>query len=144
MPSVTMTVELRIYNCPACGVPYGISTDLDDACRSTGKSYYCPNGHSLSYGASEAEKLRRERDVLKQQIARVEDESRIARAQAEEQRRQRISAEKKLKTTQTRIGAGVCPCCNRSVSQLARHMHSKHPDVAFVPAAPKPKAKVRT
>lgn len=32
-------------------------------------------------------------------------------------------------------GAGVCPCCNRTFSQLSRHMQSKHPDVPFVPAA---------
>jgi hypothetical protein len=27
-----------------------------------------------------------------------------------------------------RAKAGVCPCCKRTVSQLARHMASKHPD----------------
>lgn len=26
-----------------------------------------------------------------------------------------------------RASAGVCPCCNRTFSQLARHMQTKHP-----------------
>lgn len=27
-----------------------------------------------------------------------------------------------------RASAGICPCCNRTVSQMARHMKSKHPE----------------
>lgn len=41
----------------------------------------------------------------------------------------RKKAERAPKQAQTRIGAGICPCCNRTFSQLARHMQSKHPDV---------------
>jgi hypothetical protein len=27
-----------------------------------------------------------------------------------------------------RVAAGVCPCCNRSFKDLARHMAGQHPD----------------
>lgn len=27
-----------------------------------------------------------------------------------------------------RAAHGVCPCCNRTFQQLARHMSAKHPD----------------
>ncbi len=29
-----------------------------------------------------------------------------------------------------RAANGVCPCCNRTFSDLARHMKAKHPDFA--------------
>lgn len=97
--------------------------------------WYCPNGHEWSYQEGEFDRIRRERDMLKQQIARAEQERNEAWAIVESQRQQRIAAEKLLKQAQTRIGAGICPCCNRTFAQLAKHMKSKHPDVPFVPAA---------
>lgn len=42
-------------------------------------------------------------------------------------------AERKLATHKKRASAGVCPCCNRTVSQMARHMQAKHPDYNVVP-----------
>lgn len=35
-------------------------------------------------------------------------------------------------TTLRRIAAGVCPCCRRSFTDLARHMSSQHPDYAGI------------
>lgn len=32
--------------------------------------------------------------------------------------------------TKNRIGKGVCPCCNRTFVELARHIATKHPDYA--------------
>lgn len=36
--------------------------------------------------------------------------------------------------TRNRIANGVCPCCDRSFTNLQRHMASKHPDYAHAPA----------
>ena len=43
-------------------------------------------------------------------------ETRAAAAKAREHRLKR------------RVAAGTCPCCQRTVAQLARHMQTKHPD----------------
>ena len=68
---------------------------------------------------SEREKLRRERDQLKQQLAYKDDE---------------IAAKgKQLTRLQKRIHAGVCPCCNRTFTNVARHMKTKHPNVVSLP-----------
>lgn len=40
-----------------------------------------------------------------------------------------------------RTAAGVCPCCNRSFVQLARHMKTKHPDHVEKPPTPPRKRK---
>lgn len=65
--------------------------------------------------------MQRERDIARQQIARVEQEKTKAEA------RQRL-AERKLAKANRRASAGACPCCQRSFSNMARHMKTKHPD----------------
>ena len=130
--------EFRLMECGTCGVWFAMPETKYDHCYREGGFWCCPNGHSRGWkeGADKEEtaQLRRERDNLKQQIARAEDEARVAWATANEQRQQRQAAEGKLREHQKRAGAGVCPCCNRTFSQLARHMQTKHPDVPYVPA----------
>ena len=65
--------------------------------------------------------MRRERDIAKQQLARAEDERRAAERKAEK-------ALKETKRLKKRAAAGTCPCCSRTVIQMARHMKTKHPD----------------
>lgn len=65
--------------------------------------------------------MRRERDLAKQQLARAEDEKRAAERKAEK-------ALKETKRLKKRAAVGVCPCCSRTVGQLARHMKTKHPE----------------
>ena len=47
-------------SCAACGVQFCVPTNLHKKLRETGESFYCPNGHSLSFKPSENDKLRRE------------------------------------------------------------------------------------
>ncbi len=72
--------------------------------------------------------MRRERDQARQQIARAEDAAAEARAAMEK-------AERKTKRLMRRVSAGVCPCCNRTFSDLARHMKTKHENVVSLKKA---------
>lgn len=127
-----MPEEFEFLTCGNCGIQFAAPRTFIAARRAGDQgvsTFYCPNGHRLSFRDSEVDKLRRERDNLKQQIARVEDERSAAwRAEvaATEARRK---AERELKKTLNRAGAGVCPCCHRNFVALARHMKTKHPDV---------------
>lgn len=133
-----MSETIIVTRCVNCGVVYGVTDDFDAERRQDKRPFYCPNGHPMSYHESEADRLRRDRDRLQQQIARVEEE-RTAAWQAESDAIDaRRKVERELKRVNTRLGAGVCPCCNRTFWQLSRHMQSKHPDVPFMPAAKKP------
>ena len=118
---MTISTASDWVSCCTCGVLFGMSNKHVEQLRLTGKNFFCPNGHTQTFGEGEADKLRRERDRLKQQIAQRDDAVKAA-----EQRVQQ--AEKTASRLQKRAKAGVCPCCNRTVSQLARHMQSKHPD----------------
>lgn len=106
--------------CPICFVEHGIPEEMNATRRRDHGRVFCPMGHGWSYMAeSEEEKLRRERDRLKQQMAQKEDEAREALA-AETDARKKI--ERKLR----RVQKGVCPHCTRSFQNLQQHMATKH------------------
>lgn len=122
-------VELTVEECCNCGVIFGMTTEFRDRRIEDHKGFYCPSGHPQSYfGESKAEKNAR---LLKEEQAR--HQRTLERENAE--RAAKEKAEKKLK----RVTVGVCPCCNRTFQQLARHMADKHPELKGKPGAlPKP------
>lgn len=100
----------------------------DSALRKRGGDgiwFYCAYGHGQHYteGETEEQKLRRERDRLNQRLAEKEDEIKSL----EGRRRAAVGQVTKIKN---RVGHGVCPCCNRTFENLARHMTSQHPAFA--------------
>jgi hypothetical protein len=110
------------HTCITCGVIYTVPKVMIDKQREKGGFHSCCNGHAQGWSKeeSENEKTRRERDRLRQQLAQKDDE---IRSKERELAAERTKAAKVKK----RSGAGVCPCCNRTVGQMARHMKSKHP-----------------
>ena len=110
-------INMTVVECCSCGLCFMIPGVLEMSLRETHRHFFCPNGHSLSFvGETDSEKLRKEKE-LAQQSARVAEEDAGKKAKA-------------LRILQKRVKAGVCPCCQRTVSQLARHMQSKHPEFA--------------
>lgn len=127
--------EMESNICPSCGIKYAAPKYFFKARRDGDqgvKNWWCPNGHSLSFTISQNDTLRRERDLLKQQIASVEDERAAAWRAAAEAAADRKKVERELKRTLNRAGAGVCPCCNRTFQSLARHMKNRHPEIAVI------------
>lgn len=116
-----ITMELKRTTC-WCGTPFMLPVRLLEAAQNAGHTIYCPHGHTVVWKETEADKLRRERDRLKQDGARLEEERSLATARAEK-------AEAATRKLQKRAAAGVCPCCNRTFLNMQRHMKSKHPNV---------------
>lgn len=126
----SITTQLCIWSCPTCGIVYGIPATFADDCRSSGKSYYCPNGHTLSWRDTDADKQRKraeraekDRDYWQKEERRMREE----KTSAEHRERAQKAAKTKLKN---RIAKGVCPCCNRHFVNVERHMQTKHPEFA--------------
>ena len=111
--------EYHYKTCPVCGINYAVDAVVmrykNEAAQLEQPHWYCPNGHQLVFVEREADILRRERDRLKQQLAERDDA--VKRAEQETARLKK------------RINAGVCPCCSRTFSNVARHMKTKHPNV---------------
>lgn len=115
--------------CVICGVVFWMTDTLYKARRQDGRTFYCPNGHGMSYTETEADKLRRERDRLAQQQARLEDNIRELSHALDHEHRRSAAYKGQVTRLKTRANAGLCPCCNRHFTNLERHIASKHPDM---------------
>lgn len=119
-----------VGGCYRCKSEVWLPLDLYTACKHSSKiGFFCPYGHEQIFAEGETEetKLRRERDQLKQNIAFWEQETASARRERDEAKKLASSRRTALIKTRKLAGAGVCPCCHRSVRQMALHMKSKHP-----------------
>lgn len=115
-------------SCTTCYIIFGIPDELHRQAIRQGAAvqFWCPAGHKNYYGEGEVEKERRARQRAEQENARLEQEA-VNAINA------RHKAERALKRHKTRSAAGVCPCCTRTFSNMARHMKSEHPDYNVVP-----------
>ena len=125
--------SILVIECANCSVDFGIGADFERRRRDDHGTFYCPNGHGNHFpGPTEAEKkakqLERELDAARSLAAR--ESRRRADAESEARRKDYAAraAKGQLTKTRKRIAAGVCPCCNRSFANLARHMAGQHPN----------------
>lgn len=119
--NITIEEEFRKLQCSECAVTYYYPEKWCTNAANKHKGWQCPNGHGQVFKDSQLDRTRRERDLLKQQTARLEDEAREARARADK-------AEKATKRLKKRSSAGTCPCCNRTFGNMAEHMKHQHPE----------------
>lgn len=119
MPTVH-AVTLETTTC-WCGAPMALPDTVLRNARELGNDLYCPaTGHKFRFG-SEVDALRKKLEAERSRNTALTDQLRAAE-------RQVSSAKGQLTKARKRAAAGVCPCCNRSFVQLARHMATKHPD----------------
>lgn len=114
--------------CCSCGIEFSAPAHYFSKRRQDGKTFYCPNGHKLHFGESETDKLRRERDRLKQRVAQKDDEIERQRNWREGAERSASAYKGQATRLRNRIKAGVCPCCNRTFQNLQRHIAGQHPE----------------
>lgn len=129
---------LESHTCGECGIEYAAPAVFWRERRANhDMPFFCPNGHRRYFvGQTEEQKLRAERDRLKQQMAFKEDQVRWAE-QARIDADRRASAMKgQVTRLKNRAAAGVCPCCNRSFENLKRHMATKHAGFVAEPIEP--------
>lgn len=110
--------------CHKCKVRFAIPMGLEETCRANHDvSMYCPYGHEQVYpdGESAEDKLRRENQRLVQQLAQKDDDIAAVRKHA--------------RRLERRVRSGVCPCCNRTFVNMARHMKTKHKDFKLTAVA---------
>ncbi|MGC4008837.1 MAG: hypothetical protein QM805_07600 [Pseudomonas sp.] len=122
---------LEEETCCVCHIRFGMPRSFQQDARKNSSIYFCcPNGHRQHYNdeVNEREKLRRERDMLKQNAAYLEDRNRELEAAATRSQRQAVAYKGVATKMKNRVKNGVCPCCNRTFVDLARHMHMQHPE----------------
>ena len=128
--SVETITEFYIETCFSCGCEFAMTMDFYKNRQRMKDTFYCPAGHSQHYTGKSDIQLRRE--------AEARERAALDQLQAAEAETKRVKRE--LKQTQAeqnrqaqRSRGGVCPCCDRSFVQLARHMKTKHPEHGRLP-----------
>lgn len=121
--------------CPVCGITYHVPEAWEAEQKRLGPrgGWWCPNGHQRVYRQSEEDNLRAERDRLKQEQAWYEDRLREERGRSKLAERRTAAAKGQITKLKRRASAGVCPCCNRTFQDLARHMAGQHPSFVSQP-----------
>lgn len=115
---LTYTGHLVAYNC-WCGVHFAVPQALMTEYERRGtKNLYCPLGHSMVPGG----------ESLSDQLASAHVRERSLRDQLEAAERTRRALRGHLTRLRNRVAAGVCPWCQRSFSQVQRHVASQHPE----------------
>ena len=122
----TENILLTTIVCGKCGVTFAMPETLRKERQQEGGDVYCPNGHPRVYRETDVE---RERKLRVEAEKRAEEALRLKQAAEAASRLHREEADKALKAQERlkkRASAGVCPCCNRTFQNLARHMNVKH------------------
>lgn len=120
MKTIAYTEELIVVTC-WCGMHHAVPRVMyehQQRCHDNRRNVpdiYCPLGHThVPAGEAQVEQLQRK-------LANRDEDLRAERAA-------HAATKAKLTKTTKRVQGGVCPCCDRSFVQLARHMKTKHPD----------------
>ncbi len=119
--------QLESVTCFQCGVVFAMPAGLRKTLleRREKQNFWCPNGHEQHYiGETDAQKLQKELDRERQRRQMAESTA-VAEAKRAENA-ERLANRRKNQLA--RVENGVCPCCNRSFTNLRRHMATKHPE----------------
>lgn len=138
--SMLVTEDLQHIRCGGCGLNYAVPDGWLSQKKEDHTGFFCPNGCRRIYKKDPDEVVKLERKVaqLTAQADQLNASLRSARICAEHAER-RVSAQKgQVTKIKNRVAKGVCPCCNRTFENLARHMETKHPDFAHVDPEAKP------
>jgi predicted nucleic acid-binding Zn-ribbon protein len=119
--TVILTQSFRVMLCSACHIAYAVPVAFEAENRRTGKTFYCPNGHSQAYTESENTRLKRELEAIGRALQQARNRE---EALAADLRRTEIAKKKMAK----RLSAGVCPVpnCKRHFTNLQRHIETEH------------------
>lgn len=117
--------KLKVIQCGTCGVWHAIPLTMFDSCYEEGGFWHCPNGHQRGYTEGS---LHKQLEKEKKRRMWAEENAKRMSKEADHQKSRANGFKSALTKVKKRASAGVCPCCNRTFKQLAKHMKMKHPE----------------
>lgn len=128
METLVRSTIFIVEDCCSCGTQFAMTEDFRRRRADDGLGFYCPDGHKQYYSKSTVTRLKEELAAAQRGRAHAEEVA-ATRLKNVERLNNEIRTRKGVATKlKKRISGGVCPCCTRTFSQLARHMKCKHPD----------------
>lgn len=89
MADFSTVQEWTVIDCCTCGALFAVPIEVKAKWRSTGKLFYCPNGHSQHYSDSDikqakqrAERAEKDAASCHREMANLEEEKKYFRASA--------------------------------------------------------------
>ena len=127
--SATATLALYVTNCPSCGTIFAITEELKDRRYEDGKSFYCPNGHTMSWHESEADRQRKRAEQAENALKWTRISRDAARDQAQAAHHSARAYKGHLTRMRRSVAAGRCPVagCRRTFSNVVAHIEGQHP-----------------
>lgn len=120
----TSTVAMHTLACGPCGGVYAITEWYHHEKLEKGGYWTCPYCKcSWGYGKGDLQRAREKAERLERDAQRL-------REQRDAAIRREIGQKAAKTRIKNRIARGVCPCCNRTFVNLAKHMASQHPSYA--------------
>lgn len=127
MSSIVVRCEFTVINCGACGISFAVPEPWRLQKQRDHTGFRCPNGCSRAYvGESDVERIAREKREAENKLQARVNEAEHARLVAEKELDKVKRAKRKI---EARVSHGVCPCCDRTFENLAKHMETKHKNV---------------
>lgn len=124
MSVIQASTTLKVLTCWSCSVQFALPLRMYQGFEEKPETFYCPKGCRLILGEPDWKKeLRRAR----QDATWYKERAAANHELAEKRKRAHAATKGQLTKTKKRVANGVCPCCNRTVKQLAAHMAEKHP-----------------
>jgi hypothetical protein len=127
--------EFTVHHCGECGLVFAIDDEFDEARRADHRGWACPNStagfdrHGFQYyGESKLERARREKREAEERAEVAQRQVKATRDLLSHEERRSAAARGQVTKIKKRVAAGVCPCCNRTFQDLAKHMAGQHPD----------------
>lgn len=124
--SLGMTVIVSLTDCCVCAGPIALTDSQERVLRNNHNTFYCPMGHQ-NYWAAKSDRERVKE--LEQEVQSQREYAQRVERDLGFERRSHTATKGQLTKTRKRIANGVCPHCNRTFQNVARHMESKHKDV---------------
>jgi hypothetical protein len=131
----TVTIPMVTHQCWSCGMPYCVPADFDKRNREKNRNWYCPQGHDTIVRETEVTKLKKQLEAETARANKWREDAIEREEQTKAEQRQHAATKGLLTKAKKRAAAGVCPCCNRTFEQLARHMKTQHPNYHEAPDA---------
>lgn len=138
--TLVVSTALSTVNCGKCGGTYAINERYKEKKREDGGGWHCPYcecawGYFGETATQRAEKAaKRAHELLAQERDRNAMQEKWLRESRDAADRRASAARGQVTKIKNRVGHGVCPCCNRTFQQLARHMAAKHPNYSESPS----------
>lgn len=117
---MNLSDEYKIINPSCCNAPFAVPASTLRNWKESHCTWHCPHCGRRRYYPELTDEEKRIRE-LQQQLSSTQVRAVAAESRARTKQRQ-------YERIRDRVKNGVCPCCNRTFQNVARHMATQHPE----------------